>query len=383
LPPNPIVTLSEEIVEISREVKDFIPMQQGDLNLPTPDYIIDAAAQAMKEGYTKYAPGSGYPELKNAIAEKLRRYNRIDCKMEKEILVTQGSNEALYVSLHTLLGQGDEAVILDPYYPPYDSLVRTTGAVPVHVSSSEENNWSPRIEDIERILSKRTRVILLNTPNNPTGQIYAREFLESIGELATQHDLVVVSDEAYEGLVYDDARHVSPGSIEALRNRSVSCFSFSKTYAMTGWRLGYVHGPTEFIERAAVVHNLVLAHVTSCVQIAGAKALTGHQTAASQIVQELNRRRKTLVENLNRIPGISCKMPKGTFYVFPNFRRLGISSRELSSRLMRAGVGTSPGSFFGDCAEGFLRLSYSSVDETEIARAVDIIQGVVSVILKA
>ena len=381
LPPNPIVGLSDKIAEISKRTGNFIPLQQGDLDFPTPPHIVEAASKALLDGYTKYAPASGYAELRYAIARKLREFNGIDCDPDHEILVTQGSNEALYVSLSSLLDPGDEAILVDPCYPPYDSLVRAAGAVPVHAASSEGNGWLPLIEDLEKSITPRTRVVLVNTPNNPTGELYPREYLEEIGDLASRHSLVLLSDEAYEALTYDGFRHVSPAAVPQLRGRTAAAFSFSKTYAMTGWRLGYLYGPREFIERASVMHNLVLAHVSSHIQIAGARALSESQSCVESIVKELDRRRQLLVRGLNRIEGVSCRAPKGTFYAFPKFD-FQIPTEALARKLIERGVGTSPGPFFGYCGEGYLRLSFSKVDIAQIKEALKRIETVTTSLIR-
>jgi aspartate/methionine/tyrosine aminotransferase len=353
-------------------------MEQGELDFPTPAFIVEAANEALHEGYTKYAPSSGLAELKIAIAEKLRDANGIDSDPETEILVTQGSTQGLYLAILALLQPGEEALILDPSYPPYDRLVRSTGAIPKHVPSYEEDEWLASVEAMEQTITPRTRVVMVNTPNNPTGAVYPRSYLEAIGELASKHNLMVVSDEAYEALTYDGNRHVSPASIDSLQDLCVALFSFSKTYAMTGWRLGYLHGPHDFIKRAGTIHNLVLAHVTSHIQIAGARALTGPQDCLDQMHYELDRRRKVLVEELNRVPHVSCRLPKGAFYAFPNFGSIDMSSIDLATRLASARVGTSPGVFFGKSAEGYVRMSFSTVNFDQIKLAVGRIKEAIS-----
>lgn len=369
LPPNPIVGLSDKIAEISKVSKDFIPMQQGDMLFPTPALIKKSASEALEKGYTRYAPSLGFLELKQAIAEKLHTKNSVECDPEREILVTQGSTEALYVAVQALLEPGDEAILLDPCYPPYDSLIRSSGASPVHIRSDEDAGWRSPIDLIQEHISPRTKVILVNTPNNPTGEVYPRDYLEALGEVALRNNVVILSDEAYEALLYDGSRHVSMASFESLKSQCVSAYSFSKTYAMTGWRLGYLCGPSEFIARASVIHNLVLAHVSSPIQIAGVSAIKDAENSTIEFVSSLDKRRRILVEELNRIPKTNCRLPKGTFYAFPNFTETGIPSSELADRFLAEKVGASPGAFFGQCAEGYMRLSFSTVDEEQIVEA--------------
>ncbi len=370
LPPNPIVGLSDKIASLPR--KDLIPLQQGDLSIETPSEIVDAALEALRKGYTKYAPAAGYPELRNALAKKLHDFNHVEVDSDKQILVTQGSTEALYLAVNTLLEPGDEAIIPAPYYPPYDSLIRASGANPRYVGSSEKEGWLPSPERIRKAITKKTRLVLINTPNNPTGAVYPRSYLEEMGRIAADHKLPIVSDEAYEALVFDGGRHVSPMSISSIRENAVGLFSFSKTFAMTGWRLGYLCGPEEFIRRAGTVHNLVLAHVSSHIQFAGLRALDGWDSISSPIIRELDERRKTLVDELNTIDGMSCKPPQGTFYVFPDFRSAApkLSSQRLAERFLQSGVGSSPGTFFGEGGEGYQRLSYSKVTVPQIVEGV-------------
>jgi aspartate aminotransferase len=378
LQPNPIVTLSDKIAKLPKGERELIPLQQGDFSLQTPPEIVEAAADALRQGFTRYAPARGYAQLREAIARKMHDYNGVDCDPESQVLVTQGSTEALYLAASTLLEPGDEAVIPSPYYPPYDSLIRAAGATPRYADSSEERGWLADPSSIEGMITEKTRLILINTPNNPTGAVYPRSYLEEIARVAVDHDLVVLSDEAYEALVFDGAMHVSPTSISSAAENTVGIYSFSKTFAMTGWRLGYLCGPAEFIERAATIHNLVLAHVSSHIQIAGVRALSGWEELTGPIIAEMDARRRLLVDELSKIPGVSCAAPRGAFYVFADFRgaAAGLTSAQLSDRLIEAGVGTAPGTFFGSCGEGYQRLSYAKANKSQILEAVGRIEGV-------
>ena len=348
--------------------------------MDTPREIMDAAWDALERGYTKYAPAAGYPELRNAVAKKLHDYNQIDLDPETQILITQGSTEALYLAVNALLDPGEEAIIPAPYYPPYDSLIKASGATPRYVGATEDEGWLPAPEAIEKAVNKRSRALLINTPNNPTGTVYPRKYLEDLGRMAIDHDLPILSDEAYEALVFDGAEHVSPMSIPSMRDNAIGLFSFSKSFAMTGWRLGYLCGPEEFIKRAGTIHNLVLAHVSSHIQIAGLRALQGWDRFSAPIVRELDERRRTLVDELNTLDGMSCKLPQGTFYVFPNFRDAapGLTSQELADRFLQAGVGSSPGTFFGSGGDGYQRLSYSKVGIPQIVEGVKRMKRVIA-----
>jgi len=370
LPPNPIVELSDRISQISAKSKNFIALQQGEMAFETPKEITNAAYQAAKDGFTRYAPALGFLDLRIAIANKLKTENGIDCDSQNEILVTEGSTEALFVALGALLEAGDEAILLDPSYAPYDSAVRATGATPIHIPSIEKDDWLPSVQAIEKAVNSKTRLFLVNTPNNPTGEVYSPQYLKELCALALRHNITVLSDEAYEALLYDGQTHVSPGAMNEFKDICVSAFSFSKTYAMTGWRLGYLQGPAEFIRRASVIHNLALAHVSSPVQMAGLEALRLPKSVVRKFVDVLDRRKKLLVEELNKNPKIRCRYPKGTFYAFPDFSETKRSSLQLADRFLEAGVGTSPGAFFGSCADGNMRLCFATVNEEQIVEAV-------------
>ena len=368
IPANPIVVTGDRVHEMLAKGESVIMFHAGDVGWDTPQFIKDAAYESLNLGYTHYAPSSGYPEFKAALAEKLAERNGICVDPSAEIIVTQSATYGIYISILALLDPGDELLLLDPCYPSYEVCVKMAGGVPVFVPTREEDEWKASSSEIESRVTPRTKGIMINFPNNPTGEVPSKGELESIAELAQKHDLFVISDEAYEMVTYDGLKHHSIASFPGMKERTATIFSFSKTYAMTGWRLGYTVGPDAFIERANNIHEAVLAHVTSHNQMAGLAALKGSQDFNAQMMRELDARRRLLVEGLNKIPGISCRMPKGTFYCFPSIKKSGMSSQQFTDRLLLNGnVCVTPGAAFGTCGEGYVRFAYSQTSMQEIS----------------
>ena len=372
IPANPIVVIGDRVHEMLARGEKVIMFHAGDVGWDTPQFIKDAAYKALNRGYTHYAPSSGYPEFKTALAEKLAERNGIYVDPSAEIIVTQSATYGIYISILALLDPGDEMLLLDPFYPSYEICVKMAGGIPVFIPTHEQDEWKASSGEIESRVTPRTKGIMINFPNNPTGEVPGKEELESIAEIAKKHDLFVISDEAYETVTFDGLKHHSIASLPGMKERTATIFSFSKTYAMTGWRLGYTVGPHAFIKRANVIHETVLAHVTSHSQMAGLAALRSSQDFTSQIMRELDARRRFLVEGLNKIRGVSCKMPKGAFYCFPSIKKSGMSSQQFSEHLLLKGnVCVTPGTAFGKCGEGYVRLAYSQTTIQEISTGLE------------
>ena len=369
---NAIIVLEDRVHEMLAKGEDVIMFHAGDVGWDTPQFIKDAAYDSLKKGYTHYGPSLGYPEFKATLARKLAERNRLYADPSTEIIVTQSATYGIYISILALLDPGDEMLLLDPYYPTYEICVKMAGGVPVCVPTHEATEWKPSPGEIDSRITPKTKGIIVNSPNNPTGEVFGRPELESIAETAEKHDLFVISDEAYEAVTFDGLKHQSIASLSGMKERTATVFSFSKTYAMTGWRLGYVVGPEAFVKRADVMHETVLAHVTSHIQMAGLAALNGPQDFRSEMVRELDARRRFLVEGLNRVRGISCKMPKGAFYCFPSVKASGMSSQEFSEHLLLNGnVCVTPGAAFGKCGEGHVRIAYSRTTMQEISKGLE------------
>lgn len=342
-------------------VKDATHLEVGEPDFQTPSHIVEAAKKALDEGYTHYTPNRGYKDLRESIARKLWKENRIDANPESEILVTVGAMQALSMSILCTVNPGDEVILPDPSYTNYEGQIVFADAIPVPVEDKEENEFKLMPEDVEKAVTKRTKMIMVNTPANPAGAMMDKADLEGIAGIAERYDLLVLSDEAYEKLVYDGAKHYSIASLPGMKERTISLFTFSKTYAMTGWRIGYIVSNKEIIDEMAKVQEYYVSCASAVSQRAALAALEGPQDCIKEMVEEYEKRRNFLHKELNKIDKISCIKPKGTFYVFPNISKTGLRSQEVANLLLEKGkVVTSPGIAFGKYGDNFLRLSFAT-----------------------
>lgn len=348
------------MLELSAGIENVIHLEQGEPDFTTPRHILEAAVDAMKNGFTHYTEINGTLELRQAIAEKLEKKNGIDADPQTEVTVTSGSQEAMFIAALGFLNPGDEALILDPHYPAYFEDTLLAGAVPITVSLNEEKNYGMEMESLERKITKRTKMIWICNPSNPTGHVFSKEDLEIIAEVAQKNNLIVFVDEIYEKLVYDGARHMSIGSFPGMEDRTITVNGFSKAYAMTGWRIGYVVAEKKLSTALRKLHYYTTLCPNAISQKAALAALTGPQDCVQEMVIEYNRRRKLVINELDMIKSLSYTMPKGAFYVFPNFSSIEKSDEAMASYLLeKARVVTVPGSGFGKAGEGHLRISYS------------------------
>jgi len=348
------------MLELSARVKNVIHLEQGEPDFITPGHILDAAVQAAKKGFTHYTEIDGTLELREAIAEKLARENGIDVDPKTEVTVTSGSQEAMFITALGFLNAGDEALILDPYYPAYLEDTLLAEALPVSVQLNEKKDYAIDVGLLENKLTKKTKMIWMCNPSNPTGHVFSRQDLEIIAEFAKQHDLIVFSDEIYEKIIYDDAKHISIGSLPCMEDRTITVNGFSKAYAMTGWRIGYVAAEKRLSATLRKLHYYATLCPNALSQKAAFAALTGPQDCVQRMVEEYDRRRRCMLNELGRVKAVSCTRPKGAFYVFPDFSSFEESDEALASYLLKdAGVATAPGSGFGKAGEGHLRISYS------------------------
>ena len=362
--PSPTLSITSKAKEMRSKGIDVIGFGAGEPDFDTPEHIKEAAKEAIDMGFTKYVPSAGIPELRSAIASKLKRDNNINYDIEN-IAVTDGAKHALFNIMLSIIEDGDEVIIPSPYWVTYPEQVKFAGGIPIFVESKEENNFVPKIEDIERKITNRTKAIIICSPNNPTGSVISREKLEEIGNLCYRKGILVISDECYEKIVYDGEKHTSIASIsEKLKEITITVNALSKTYSMTGWRVGYVAGPKELISAISKLNSQSISNVNSIAQKAAVKALEGPQDFLKEWLMEFDRRRKYIVTELNTIPGIKCNMPKGAFYVFPNVEELMKKAnfdddRAFSEFLLeKAKIAVVPGSAFG--CPGYLRLSYAT-----------------------
>jgi len=348
------------MLELSRGMKDVVHFEQGEPDFTTPKHIVEAAVDAVQKGFTHYTEMDGTLQLRQAIADKLEHYNGIEVDPQTEVTVTSGSQEAMFIAALGFLNVGDEALILDPYYPAYFEDTLLAEAKPVGVQLDEKEGYKIDAEALESRVSKKTRMIWLCNPSNPTGHVFSRQDLEAIAEVAQKHDLIVFADEIYEKIVYDGARHVSLASFPGMEDRTITVNGFSKAYAMTGWRIGYIAANKNLSETLRKLHYYAVLCPNAISQKAAVAALTGPQNSVREMVREFDRRRKRMLSQLDKIKNISYIKPKGAFYVFPDFSGFEKSDEILASRLLKeAGVVTAPGSGFGKTGEGHLRISYS------------------------
>jgi aspartate/methionine/tyrosine aminotransferase len=350
--------------------REVIHLEIGQPDFPTFPNVSMAGVRAIANGQTRYNPPAGLPALRQAIAADAGKRRGLEF-LPQQVVVGPGAKPGLFFPTLALVEPGDEVLYPDPGFPTYAAMVAVAGGVPVPVPLCEENSFSFDLEAFDARLSPRTRLIVLNSPANPTGGVIPRADLEHIAAAALEHDCWVISDEIYARLVYAGLQATSIAALPGMLARTVIVDGFSKTYSMTGWRLGYAVMPEALAERV----ELLLTHSIGCTatftQIAGVEALTGHQDLADAVVGEYQRRRDLMVAGLNAIPGVRCQVPEGAFYAFPNVKSFGIPVRELARRLLdEAGVAVLAGTDFGQYGEGYLRLCYATSPE-QIEKAMD------------
>ena len=358
--PSGIRKVNEKALAMERRGEKVIHFEIGRPDFDTPAYIKKAAIESLNAGNVFYTSNFGTMELRQAIADKLRRENGIDYKAA-EILVTAGLSEAVFAVLATILEEGDELLVPNPVWLNYINVPNLLNAVPVTYDLKEENGYQLDLDEIKSKITDRTRAIVIVTPNNPTGGVLSRETLEGLAEIAIENDLLVISDEVYERLIYDGEKHVSIASLPGMKERTFTMNGMSKAYSMTGWRLGYVAAPEEYI----AVINKFHQHNTTCAvsfgQAAAVVALRDEGGEVSEMVREYQRRRDYAVKAINEIDGLSCLKPKGAFYIFINCKSLGMKSAELADFLLEnAKIALVPGDVFGPGGEGYLRMSFAN-----------------------
>ena len=342
--------------------RDMLHFEIGEPDFDTPWHIKEAAIQALRDGYTHYGPTPGLPVLRQAIAEAVAKSRGIAVAPD-EVIVTPGAKPIMFFTLLAYAQAGDEVIYPNPSFPIYESMIRFVGATPVPIPLLEATGFSFDMARFEASLTPRTKLIILNSPGNPTGGIIAAADLQRIAEIAAERGLLVLSDEIYSGMQYAGSA-VSIAAMPGMKELTIVLDGFSKFYAMTGWRLGYGVADRHIIEQFTKLMANSASCTASFVQMAGVAALRGPQEPAQQMVAEFRRRRDIIVQGLNAIRGLHCAMPQGAFYAFPNIRALQRSSAEVASRLLdEAGIACLAGTAFGDYGEGYLRFSYASSEE--------------------
>ena len=346
---------------LGQDASDVVSLGIGEPDFSPPQHVLDAVTQAMSEGKTHYTASSGILELREALAKKYGREYRVHYNPENEILVTVGATEAVAIALLALVNPGDEVLIPNPGFVCYKPAVLIAGGNPIEVPMLENNGFKPNLEAVTSLVTKKSRVIIINSPNNPTGSVLTHGELSELAKIAIENNLIVVSDEVYERIIYDGASHYCLASLPGLRDRTIVVNSFSKTFAMTGFRVGCAVGPKELISAMLLVQQFLIASVNGPAQYAATAALEGSQEFVSQMVSEFDKRRRLIHRRLNEIDGFECTIPKGAFYVFPSIHDLQIKSADLAQFILEeAKVVTTPGSAFGSQGEGYLRMSYAT-----------------------
>ena len=374
--PSPTVRISDLIAESQGQGKKILSLAIGEPDFPTPAHIVDAAKKALDDGYTKYTAAPGIRELREAIAEKSQKENGIPAKPENVIVAP--TKHTLFMTFMALLESGDEALIPDPGWVSYAPMVTLAGAKPVPVRAADEDGFVPSTETVADAITPRTRLIVLNSPSNPAGSVYTRAQMRGLADLAADHDLTIVSDEIYEQILYE-GEHVSPASLDGMFDRTVTVNGFSKTYSMTGWRLGWLVAPTPMYKQIVKVQEHTITCATAFAQKAGVAALRGPTGPLKVMVDEFRARRDIVLRELKKIDRLATNRPSGAFYVFPRVD-VGVKSALLAERILKeANVAVTPGSAFGDAGEGHLRLSYAASRETiveSIRRIADVLQRI-------
>ncbi|MHB1414047.1 MAG: pyridoxal phosphate-dependent aminotransferase [Chloroflexota bacterium] len=350
----------EKTARLERGGARIVHLEIGRPDFDTPSHIKEAAKQALDDGHVHYTSNYGLPELRAAIADKLAAEKGLHVSPDDEVIVTVGATEAIHLVVSSLLDPGDEMLVPEPSWPNYRNTALWVGAVPVSVPLREEQGFELQADDVVARLTPRTKLLAIVSPANPTGSVISQKNLLALAEVAREHNLAVLADEIYERIVYD-VPHVSIASLPGMADRTITINGFSKIYAMTGWRLGYMAGPRALLAPIVKMREYVTSCPNTFAQYGAVAALRGPQEPAAAMVAEFRRRRDRLVAGLNEIPALSCPVPHGAFYAFPNVRRFGLSSAAIADFLLeRAHVAVVPGSAFGPAGEGYLRLSYAS-----------------------
>jgi aminotransferase len=352
--------------ELASQYPDAINLSVGEPNFETPEHIKIAAIKAINEGLTKYNPNAGLYELREAIAKTYGR--ELGYRLEAEnVMVAVGGMEAIFLALATVLDYGDEIIIPDPAYPNYCGTVSILGGKIVRVPLYEEHGFKLQPEDLEKAITPKTKVLIINYPTNPLGAILNKEDIEKLAEVVKKHNIMVISDEVYDKIIYDGNVHYSMSQIEDVRKQVLVVNGFSKSYAMTGWRVGFIIGDKEIIGNMPKLQEGIASCLPPFIQMAAVEALRGPQDCVSEMVSHYTRRRKIITDGLNSIKGFKCLESGGSFYVFANIKSFGKSSREFAIEILKeARVVCVPGSAFGEMGEGYIRFSFANSDENLI-----------------
>lgn len=339
--------------------KDIVHLEIGEPDFDTPGNIIEAAVKALSNGWTHYGPSAGLPELREAVAEEVSSTRGVNID-PSQVVITPGGKPVMFFVMMALLDEGDEVIYPNPGFPIYESVINFIGARAVPIQLHEKNQFRLDVDELKALVTPRTRMIVINSPQNPTGSVLTDKDLASIAEIAVKNDILVLSDEIYSRILYG-GKHQSIYSLAGMAERTIILDGYSKTYAMTGWRLGYGVMPSELADQVAKLQTNCNSCTASFTQIAGVEAIKGPQGEVDKMVEEFRKRRDVVVSGLNGIKNVSCLVPDGAFYAFPNVSLTGVRASELADRILNeAGVAVLSGTSFGLFGEGFIRISYAN-----------------------
>lgn len=345
--------------DIANEMDDVISLSIGEPDFFTPWHIREAAITALEKGKTRYTANRGMIALREEICKFYKKKYQLSYQPETEVLVTVGGSEAIDMALRCIISEGEEVIIPEPCFVCYDPLTRMAGGVPVAIQTKAENEFRLTAEELENAITEKTKALIFPYPNNPTGAVMRREHLEALTEVIIKHDLIVLSDEIYSELTYGDRPHVSIASLPGMRERTIVINGFSKTYSMTGWRMGYAVAPKELIAPMTKLHQYAIMSAPTISQFAAIEALRNGDDDIAEMRDQYDMRRRLIVDSLNRL-GLTCFEPEGAFYVFPSIQSTGMTSDEFCERLIYdKHVAVVPGTAFGACGEGYIRISYA------------------------
>jgi len=351
-----------KLFDLAQGIEGLISLGIGEPDFDTPEHIKEYAKEALDKGLTHYSPNVGILELREAVAEKFKRDNGIEADPKTQIMITAGTNQQILMGLATFLKDNEEVLIPSPMFVSYAPAVVLAGGKPVEVPTYEENEFRLTVEELEKHVTPKTRALIINTPNNPTGAVLAKKDLEEIANFAVEHDLMILSDEVYEYFVYDGVKNYSIASLDGMFERTITMNGFSKTFAMTGWRLGFLTAPEWVVEEMVRFQMYNSTCPVTFIQYAAAKALKDERSwkAVEEMRREYERRRNLVWRRLNEM-GLPTVKPKGAFYIFPRIKDTGLTSKEFSELMIKeAKVVLVPGSAFGEAGEGYVRISYAT-----------------------
>ena len=366
IPPSGTVAISNLVNQMKGEGIDIISFSVGEPDFTTPQNIIDKCAESLKSGFTHYTPSMGIPELRKAIAESVKAKNGIPCEA-KNVLVTP-TKQALFMIALAYLNPGDEVLLPDPSWVSYEAHIRMCGAVPKYVTTKFDDGFVIDPEKVAAAVTPKTKMMVINSPSNPTGCVQPESTLKGIADICREKDIMVMADEIYENIVYDGAKHYSIAAMPDMFDRTITVSGLSKTYAMTGWRIGWMIAPEADIKAVNKLQSHSITCCTSFTQPAALEAIKGPQDDKKKMVAEFKKRRDLALDLISEIPGLECNVPGGAFYLFPKYDAK-IASNDLAEKfLMEGHVAVTPGRAFGPAGEGFFRMSYAASES-------DIIEG--------